>query len=139
MHRPNVQPISNEKSNAVAIRIGISRDSGESNLKDTMFTEKNTAIASAIVGLRNRARVTNTYSLNAGTLLDGLIVHLELKNDAALARVLELAPPMISKLRHFTLPVSAAVLVRMHEVSGLSIRDLRLLMGDRRRRFGISD
>lgn len=105
-----------------------------------MFIQENMTIGPVIVlGLRNRARVSTNDSFNTGRLLDGLIVHLELKNDAALARALELAPPMISKLRHRTLPVSAAVLVRMHEVSRLSIRDLRLLMGDQRRRFGIRD
>jgi hypothetical protein len=105
-----------------------------------MFTQENTTQGQAIaLGLRNRSRASPIDSFNAGILLDGLIIHLGLKNDAALARALELAPPMISKLRHFTLPVSAAVLLRMHEVSGLSIFDLRLLMGDQRRRFGIRD
>jgi hypothetical protein len=105
-----------------------------------MFIQENTAPSQPIaLGLRNRSRVSVTDSFDANSLLDGLIVHLDLKNDAALARTLELAPPLISKIRHRTLPVSAAVLVRMHDVSGLSIRDLRLLMGDQRRRFGISD
>jgi hypothetical protein len=31
------------------------------------------------------------------------------------------------------------LLIRMHEVSDLSIRDLRYLMGDRRNKFRISD
>jgi hypothetical protein len=72
-------------------------------------------------------------------LLDALIEHFELKNDAALSRALYLSPPMISKLRTKTLQVSATVLVRMHDVTGLSIRELRALMGDNRRRFGIND
>jgi len=72
-------------------------------------------------------------------LLDALIERFELKNDAALSRALYLSPPMISKLRNQALPVSAAVLVRMHDVTGLSIRELRALMGDHRRRFGIND
>ncbi|MEO7494900.1 MAG: hypothetical protein ABIT83_23890 [Massilia sp.] len=72
-------------------------------------------------------------------LLDALIAHLELKNDAALSRALYLSPPMISKLRNKALQVSATVLVRMHDVTGLSIRELRALMGDHRRRFGIND
>jgi hypothetical protein len=76
---------------------------------------------------------------NPGNLLDGLIEHLGLKNDAALARTLEVAPPMVSKMRHRTLPVSGAVLIRMHEVSGLSIAEMRILMGDRRQKFRISD
>lgn len=72
-------------------------------------------------------------------LLDTLIEKMGLKNDAALARALEVAPPVISKIRHKRLPVGASLLIRMHEVSELSIHDLRVLMGDRRQKFRISD
>lgn len=72
-------------------------------------------------------------------LLDILIRKLELKNDAALARALEVAPPVISKIRHHRLPVGASLLIRMHEVSGMSIYDLRKEMGDRRAKFRISN
>ncbi len=72
-------------------------------------------------------------------LLDALIEKLQLKNDAALSRALEVAPPVISKIRHRRLPVGASLLIRMHEVSDLSIRDLRVLMGDRREKYRISD
>lgn len=69
---------------------------------------------------------------NPNHLLDSLIAKLQLKNDAALARVLEIAPPVLSKVRHNKLPVGASLLIRAHEVSGMPIRDLRDLMGDRR-------
>ena len=72
-------------------------------------------------------------------LLDTLIQHLNLKNDAALSRALEVAPPVSSKIRHRRLPVGASLLIRMHEVSDLSIKELRRLMGDRRAKFRISD
>ena len=72
-------------------------------------------------------------------LLTSLIHMLKLKNDAALSRALEVAPPVISKIRHRRLPVGASMLIRMHEVSDLSIKDLRSLMGDRRNKFRISD
>ena len=60
-------------------------------------------------------------------LLDALIQKLGLKNDAALSRALEVRPPVISKIRHRTLPVGASLLIRMHEVTDLSIRELREL------------
>ena len=47
------------------------------------------------------------------------------KNDAALARALEVAPPVISKIRHGRLPVGASLLIRMHEVFDVSIRELK--------------
>lgn len=81
--------------------------------------------------------VQETY--NPNRLLDELIQRLSLKNDAALARTLEIAPPVISKIRHLRLPVGPSMLIRMHEESGLSIRELRDLMGDRRNRLRISE
>lgn len=78
-----------------------------------------------------------TYDPNR--LLDSLIDRLHLKNDAALSRTLEVAPPVISKIRHKRVPVRASVLIRMHEVTNLSIRELRDLMGDRRQKYRISD
>ncbi len=78
-------------------------------------------------------------SYNPNHLLDSLIKKLQLKNDAALCRALEVAPPVISKIRHRRLPVGASMLIRMHEVSTMSVRELRDLMGDRRTKYRISD
>jgi plasmid maintenance system antidote protein VapI len=78
-------------------------------------------------------------SYNPNHLLDILIERLNLKNDAALSRALEVAPPVISKIRHRRLPVGASMLIRMHEVSSLSVRELRDLMGDRRTKYRLSD
>lgn len=76
---------------------------------------------------------------NPDNLLDGIIAKLRLKNDAALARALEVAPPLISKIRHRRLPVGASLLIRIHEVTDLPVHELRELMGDRRQKYRISD
>jgi hypothetical protein len=78
-----------------------------------------------------------TYDPN--NLIDCLIEKLHLKNDAQLARALEVAPPIISKIRHRKLPVGASILIRMHEVSELSIRDLRTILGDRRAKYRMGE
>jgi hypothetical protein len=70
-------------------------------------------------------------------LLDTIVKRLHLKNDAALSRALEVAPPVISKIRHRRLPIGASLLIRMNEASDISIKDLRALMGDRRDKFRI--
>ncbi len=70
-------------------------------------------------------------------LLDSIIDRLELRNDAALSRVLGVEPPMISKIRHRKVPVGASILIRMHEATDLGIQDLRALMGDQRKQFRI--
>jgi hypothetical protein len=83
--------------------------------------------------------LTSQNSYDPNHLLDVLIEKLSLKNDAALSRALEVAPPVISKIRHRRLPVGASLLIRMHEVSEMSVRDLRDLMGDRRTKYRLSD
>jgi hypothetical protein len=86
----------------------------------------------------NSDLLLNHPEYNPNHLLDSLIERMGLKNDAALSRTLEVAPPVISKIRHRKLPIGASLLIRMHEVSDLSIKDLRLMMGDRREKFRIS-
>ncbi len=81
--------------------------------------------------------MTNKYDPNK--LFNALLDRLRLKNDAALSRVLEVAPPLISKVRHAKLPLSSSFLIRIHEVSGLNIKELRDLMGERRAKLRISN
>lgn len=85
-----------------------------------------------------QADETMDLAYDPDRLLNTLLDRLSLKNDAALSRALEVAPPVISKIRHKRLPVGASMLIRMHEVSDLSIRELRALLGDRRQKFRIS-
>lgn len=87
----------------------------------------------------NNASSAEQRQYNPDNLLGSIISKLNLKNDAALSRALEVAPPVISKIRHRRLPVGASLLIRMHEVTDLSIEELRALMGDRRNKFRISD
>jgi hypothetical protein len=76
------------------------------------------------------------YDPNA--MLDTILVKMQLRNDAALSRLLEIQAPVISKIRHHRMPVSGALLVRIHEATGLSVRTLQDLMGDRRSKFRLS-
>lgn len=73
-------------------------------------------------------QITSLPTYNPNRVLDAIIDKLQLKNDAALSRALEVAPPVISKIRHNTLPIGATILIRMHEISDFSIRELRELM-----------
>ena len=73
--------------------------------------------------------IPEEHSYDPNKVLDAIIERLNLKNEAALSRALEVAPPVISKIRHRTLPIGATILLRMHEVSEFSIRELKALMG----------
>jgi DNA-binding transcriptional regulator YdaS (Cro superfamily) len=63
-------------------------------------------------------------------MLDTVTEYLNVKNDAALSRALAIAPPIISKIRTGRAVVSPALLIRIHEITNISIKELRALMGD---------
>jgi ribosome-binding protein aMBF1 (putative translation factor) len=71
-------------------------------------------------------------------LIDALIRHLGLKSDGALSRKLKVAKSVIRKIRHGQLPIGASMLMWMHEATGISIDELRALMGDRRSKFRLN-
>ncbi|HEY8607737.1 MAG TPA: hypothetical protein VIM12_11550 [Noviherbaspirillum sp.] len=73
-----------------------------------------------------------------GHLLDALLLQLHLNTDDELSRRLRVAPRVIKQIRAGTLPIGASMLIWMSEATGLSISELRSLMGDRRRTCRVS-
>lgn len=69
-----------------------------------------------------------TEAQNPNHLLDAVLDYMNLKNDAALARLLGIAPPIISKIRHYKTAVSPRFLLRLYDATGLSIPTLRTLL-----------
>lgn len=65
----------------------------------------------------------NTKNENA--LLDLAADILKCKNDAALCRALDVAPPVASKIRHARLPVGASMVVKLHETTGMPVADIK--------------
>lgn len=67
-----------------------------------------------------------------GKLLDKLLDMLDLKNDAALARVLEVAPGAISKIRHRHLEMGATIRLRILDLCGgrLTLNGIREQLGE---------
>lgn len=61
--------------------------------------------------------------------LDLLIGRLQLKNDAALSRALDVMPPVISKIRHGRLDIGDMLVIRSHELTGLPVREIKALLG----------
>jgi hypothetical protein len=74
----------------------------------------------------------DTPHFNPGHLLDFLIKKMDLPNDGALAKELKVAKPVIDKIRKGEIPVGGSILLWMQEATGISIDELRGLMGDRR-------
>ena len=80
------------------------------------------------MGLFSPASLLTDPNYDPERLLSTVRETLHVKNDVALCRALQIEPPLISKGRHKKTPISAMLLIRMHEVSNLSIHDLRLSM-----------
>jgi hypothetical protein len=79
--------------------------------------------------------LSDLASYDPGRLIDTLLEHIGAKNDFQLSQALDMSPSCISKIRNGHMAVSAQALIAMHEASGLSIRELRDLMGDQRKFF----
>lgn len=62
-------------------------------------------------------------------MLDVVIEQQNLKNDAALARLLQVAPPIISKARNEVQPLGSSLLVKLHELTGKSTKEIKALAG----------
>lgn len=71
---------------------------------------------------------TNPGSGGAAQLFDTLLAQQKLKNDAALCRAAGIGPPLLSKMRNGHLPVSAEVMLRLHEAFGMPFATQRQLM-----------
>ena len=63
---------------------------------------------------------------NVPKLLDALRVRFQIKNDAALARALDISPPQICKLRGGA-TMGASVILSIHERLGVTVKEIREL------------
>jgi len=71
--------------------------------------------------------ILDNPTYDANPLLDFLIAELHLKNDAALSHRLQIAPTVISKLRHRILMIGPSMMIRIHDEVGISIGEIRNL------------
>jgi len=72
------------------------------------------------------------------TLLNTLMGLLGTRNDRQLANRLGVQPSQICKLRKRRVALAPSLLISMHEETGLTLRQLRALMGDYRLHTGRS-
>ena len=70
-----------------------------------------------------------TLPFDPSRLLNHVKDRMNLKNDAALARELDVAPPVISKIRHNRLSVGPALKIRILEKMEISVHEINFLIG----------
>jgi len=85
-------------------------------------------------GYGDSAEAPEFGSYDSNHLLDSILDKLHLPDDAALCEALDVDESVISDLRELKREVDAALLIRMHELTDISIVGLRNILGDRRRR-----
>jgi hypothetical protein len=68
-------------------------------------------------------------ALDVANLFDQMQRFLKLRNDAGLASMLRVSPSVISRTRSRHIRMTASLLLRLHEVSGVSIQELRGMLG----------
>lgn len=66
--------------------------------------------------------------MSAATLLDLVKIQLGLKNDAAMVRMLGTSSSIISKVRCGVIEVSAPLMVRIHEETGLPTKAIKAMI-----------
>lgn len=74
-------------------------------------------------------KLTKEFEYNPNGLLDEVIRILNLKNDADLSRAFDIAPPVASKIRHHHMPVGNSLMIKCHEIAGMSFPAIRSFIG----------
>jgi hypothetical protein len=64
----------------------------------------------------------------SNALLDAILRDHNLKNDAALSRYLDVFPAVISKIRHGRIAVGPAMMLTIHEKTGMPVKDIKFLL-----------
>jgi len=85
--------------------------------------------------MRKKSPLVGQEGYTPNHLLDTLMEVLGAKSDAALARALDVPPSTISKVRHKQVAVNSDMLLTAHELTEISIRDLRDMMGDTQSKY----
>jgi plasmid maintenance system antidote protein VapI len=61
----------------------------------------------------------------SNALIDYLLERFNLGTDAALARMMELQPPVISKMRHGKMSLTPSFILRVHDTFDIPIKEIK--------------
>ena len=66
-----------------------------------------------------------TMKQDPNGLMDALAAKHNLRSDAATARLMQVAPPAISKMRTYQMPVGDSFVLRCMEIAGMTLPEVR--------------
>lgn len=89
--------------------------------------------------MKTNAHQPASFRFDPNRMLDTLLRKLQLANNDALCAELHVAPFVIARIRSGQSPIPPSLLIRINELSGINVRELRHLMGDRRREYRMGD
>jgi len=75
----------------------------------------------------NTEKIRGTWERKDHALLDYLLKTYKIKNDAQLSKALNVMPPVISKIRNRKYPVSAVMILEIHEQFEMPIKQIKVL------------
>lgn len=78
-----------------------------------------------------------TYDPNR--LFDILLHTMHLDSDEALCAALRVPPYLVSSIRRGEALIAPSLLIRINELSGINVRELRCWMGDRRSEYRLGE
>jgi len=81
---------------------------------------------------------TSISYYDPNVLLNTLMARLGLANDGALSRKLKIARNVLGDIRAGRIQIGGSMLLWMQDATGISIAELRSLMGDRRAKCRLS-
>lgn len=76
-----------------------------------------------------RTAVQNLFPADADQLFSLLKTQYGFRYDADLARLLHVSTPTISRLRKGTASMTAGIILRIHELTGIPVAEIRALSG----------
>ena len=81
--------------------------------------------------MRSNQKLLAQRSYQPDVLLDIIRQKISQKNDRQMSISLGISPATISRIRHRKIGIGDGVLLVFHEATGLSIEELRQIMGDK--------
>ena len=73
--------------------------------------------------MREKSKALIDYQPNA--LIDHLITRFNIRTDAALAKMMELQPPTISKMRHGKMSLTPSFILKVHDTFDIPIKEIK--------------